>query len=628
MLAGDMMKLPGFWFLCTCCWLAGILVSIQASTSGGCSSCPLTYAPVVDADTGLPFYNECVAKCQLSPGANLVPAGSRRAAAADRSASASSQPDFLKLVPAPTAEASKDGGEVTSDTILRFTRQGYNYVGRTGLSAMLHDDKVTDKDTVTSGDANNTATAALSRTNEHLRNQDGATNGPTVTLRVIYPQGDLYMKVWNQSELKALVKKHTGPKSDSARLSLASIPAVEAADSDDNIPAPPMQAVSGIPSRQSARRLLRVKALGVDDRGEVPSPSYPYTAVSLLSTGCTGALVGPTGRLVLTAGQCLYKYNNDTKSPVSWYSNVTVAPSFHNRTVAPFGWIPAEGADVQVMWKSEGIWAANIGILRLAYHCNLPGSFSFGVRCGPLTQTLTTAGYPMDKPQFTMWMQSTVVTTDMCSGGEEKVFPFDAADGQVGSPFWNSENSVRFVLSRGSCCSNVGGAVAITPTYYFWMLDYTETNIVTTPVYNLVGGANRDQYIRCDAKSLRCLGTKTSSLSTSFYAYPVYSTSKYALRIPNTSLCLSLLQTNNISTPSVGLLKCNIDTFTFPPNSLWNFVTLDNIAVALTDSGFNLLWNGDTRQLTAVQNCALLSSPSQCKWYLEKIVSAAKKTVI
>lgn len=28
-------------------------------------SCPLTYAPVVHPDTGLPFFNECLARCQL-----------------------------------------------------------------------------------------------------------------------------------------------------------------------------------------------------------------------------------------------------------------------------------------------------------------------------------------------------------------------------------------------------------------------------------------------------------------------------------------------------------------------------------------------------------------------------------
>ncbi|GIL56717.1 hypothetical protein Vafri_12034 [Volvox africanus] len=405
MLVGDMMKLAGFWFLCTCWWLTGFIVSIQSSTSG-CSSCPLTYAPVVDADTGLPFYNDCVAKCQLGPGANLVPAGSRpvrSAAAVGRSSSAASfQPDFLKLVPEPTAEASKDGGEVTSDTILRFTNQGYFYVGRPGFIAKNDHDEITDQDTGTSGDANNTAaiapaptetTAALSRANG---NQGGASDRPTVTLRIVYPNGDMYMKVWNPTELKALVKKHTGPKSESARLSLASIPAVEAADSNGNVPAPPIQAVSLIPSRQAARRLLRSKALGFDDRREVPSPSYPYTAISLVSTGCTGAMVGPTSRLVLTAGQCLFKFNHETKKPVGWYSNVTVAPSFHNRTVAPFGWIPSDGADVQVMWQNEGTWAANIGILRLAYHFNLPGTLNFGFRCGPLTQTLTTAGYPSD----------------------------------------------------------------------------------------------------------------------------------------------------------------------------------------------------------------------------------------
>ncbi|GIM03942.1 hypothetical protein Vretimale_8600 [Volvox reticuliferus] len=538
-----------FWVFCTYCLASSSFVSIQALAKGdGCSSCPLTYAPVVDEGTGLPFYNDCVAKCQLGPGAKLIAAGSRRggsAAAGRRRASEVSEPDFMKLVPAPTVEGSKDGGVATSDTMLRFIQQGYLYVGRPGFIEKPNAEEIIEQNSAMHGNAhNNVAIAAATETTATAAypanvNQAGDdSGGPMVSLRMVYPDGHMYMKVWNQNELKSLVKKHTGPKSDSARLSRARVPA-DVTDNNGNVKASPIQAAISTPSRHSAHhRLLRAnKAL--DDR-------------------------------------------------------------------------------------REGYWGANIGILQLSYHNDLPGALAFGFRCTPLTYSLTTAGYPSDKPAGTMWMQSTNATTDMCSGEEEKIFSFDAADGQVGSAFWDSENSVRFVLSRGSCCNKFGGAVAITPAYYSWIAEFTETRIKNPSTkYILVGGVNRDQYIRCDIKSLRCLGTKIPSSGTNFYAYPVYNSSKYALRVPDTALCLSLLRMDNTSALYVGLYKCNVDTFTFAPYNLWNFVTWENISVARTDSGYYMWWAGDNKQPTVVQTCT--SSPSQCTWSLNKISPLAKK---
>ncbi|GIL76946.1 hypothetical protein Vretimale_8600 [Volvox reticuliferus] len=623
-----------FWVFCTYCLASSSFVSIQALAKGdGCSSCPLTYAPVVDEGTGLPFYNDCVAKCQLGPGAKLIAAGSRRggsAAAGRRRASEVSEPDFMKLVPAPTVEGSKDGGVATSDTMLRFIQQGYLYVGRPGFIEKPNAEEIIEQNSAMHGNAhNNVAIAAATETTATAAypanvNQAGDdSGGPMVSLRMVYPDGHMYMKVWNQNELKSLVKKHTGPKSDSARLSRARVPA-DVTDNNGNVKASPIQAAISTPSRHSAHhRLLRAnKAL--DDRREVASPSYPYTAVSFLSTNCSGAFIGPTNRLVLTAAQCLFGYNHTTNQTVGWYPNISVAPSVHSSNAPPFGWIPTETAEVQMKWQQAGYWGANIGILQLSYHNDLPGALAFGFRCTPLTYSLTTAGYPSDKPAGTMWMQSTNATTDMCSGEEEKIFSFDAADGQVGSAFWDSENSVRFVLSRGSCCNKFGGAVAITPAYYSWIAEFTETRIKNPSTkYILVGGVNRDQYIRCDIKSLRCLGTKIPSSGTNFYAYPVYNSSKYALRVPDTALCLSLLRMDNTSALYVGLYKCNVDTFTFAPYNLWNFVTWENISVARTDSGYYMWWAGDNKQPTVVQTCT--SSPSQCTWSLNKISPLAKK---
>ncbi len=78
-----------------------------------------------------------------------------------------------------------------------------------------------------------------------------------------------------------------------------------------------------------------------------------------------------------------------------------------------------------------------------------------------------------------MWTQSISTSDDVCSGGAEHRFRFDSAKGQSGSAFWTSVNgnpTARFVLSNSNTQSN--GAVAINPTFYSWMLDYQNRNIM------------------------------------------------------------------------------------------------------------------------------------------------------
>jgi hypothetical protein len=77
-----------------------------------------------------------------------------------------------------------------------------------------------------------------------------------------------------------------------------------------------------------------------------------------------------------------------------------------------------------------------------------------------------------------MWSQLTGTTTDVCSGTAAKYFDFDAAQGQSGSSFWTpNDYTARFVLSNGGAAKG-NGAVAITPTYYSWISDFTEKYIM------------------------------------------------------------------------------------------------------------------------------------------------------
>lgn len=61
-----------------------------------------------------------------------------------------------------------------------------------------------------------------------------------------------------------------------------------------------------------------------------------------------------------------------------------------------------------------------------------------------------------------------------------------------------------------------------------------------TPTRILVGGGNQDLFVRCDTTSWRCVGVRSRSSATRFYAYPIASTDNFALQIPGTTLCLNL----------------------------------------------------------------------------------------
>ncbi|GIL56760.1 hypothetical protein Vafri_12069, partial [Volvox africanus] len=593
----DRVRIMDKLFICAF-WLAAAFfyAAVVQASSSGCSSCPLTYAPVVDADTGLPFYNDCVAKCQLGAGANLVPAGSRRGgntAAAGRSASASSQPDFLKLVPAPTA--TNVGGEVKAETIQRFSSEGYFYVGRPGFI----DKPPVDVMSAPSGDVKNaTNSAAEARAKNNNGNQGGASDGPTVTLRMFYPEGDLYMKVWKQTELRALVQKHTGPKSETANLSRATVP----------------QATGNDSTTLPARRLLGSAIYGSDDRREVTNLVYPYTAISRTSTGCTGAMVGATGRLVLTAAQCVYNNGVNPSAPVGFYSNILITPGLYRGGISNYGTHPVGLLQVHTTWSSQRLWEGNIAVIQLAYHYKACGSLGYAYTCGSSGYSLYTAGYPADKSLYTMWVQSAAVTTDVCSGSAEKVFPFDAADGQVGSPFWTtSDYMTRFVLSRGICCSG-NGAVAITPTYFSMINDFTSNYILTTPTYILVGGPSRNQFVRCDTSSWVCTGTTSRTSATRFYGYPIAAQNKAAFRVPGTSLCLSLRSTTSIG--NVNLYSCDTTSFNFYTNELWNIGLYNNVPVLLTDNGGFMWWGGSGVQMKTSSSCSS-STAGSCTWKVE-----------
>ncbi len=84
----------------TLCPLLLSLTLFRAATD--CASCPSSYQPVVDIVTGLPFYNACLAKCQLGPGALLQPADAVQTPKSGGQPLAEGAAEVINILPPPT----------------------------------------------------------------------------------------------------------------------------------------------------------------------------------------------------------------------------------------------------------------------------------------------------------------------------------------------------------------------------------------------------------------------------------------------------------------------------------------------------------------------------------------------
>ncbi len=193
----------------------------------------------------------------------------------------------------------------------------------------------------------------------------GVSDSDTIlAMRMVAPYGDVYMRVITPKERKAMIKTYA-KDSTFARLAMGSPGTPNAStntsstNTTDTLPTP---ASHQQPPPRSSRRSLHTHAANSifdgDSRWEVTNVQYPNTAVTWLNYRaydpttqkwgdymCSGALVGATGRLVLTAGHCLFENGN-------WGNSFRVAPG-HNRNGAPYGWHDAEMAETLTAWRNS-----------------------------------------------------------------------------------------------------------------------------------------------------------------------------------------------------------------------------------------------------------------------------------
>jgi V8-like Glu-specific endopeptidase len=122
---------------------------------------------------------------------------------------------------------------------------------------------------------------------------------------------------------------------------------------------------------------------------------YPYTAVGLLSNGCSGTLIGK--RFVLTAAYCIF--NPESKQ---WEQNLDFYPAINGET-RPYDGVQWKNAWVTKGFAEQGSWDLAFGLVELQSDVgDQNGWFGYGhVPQFPKGPAMT--GYPANVPDFTMW---------------------------------------------------------------------------------------------------------------------------------------------------------------------------------------------------------------------------------
>lgn len=180
-------------------------------------------------------------------------------------------------------------------------------------------------------------------------------------------------------------------------------------------PAAQLDALTGMSmSRDGKARAVKVpnrlkgmilKGKGAQAIQEAPKPGklvpikdttqYPYTAVGLLSNGCSGTLIGK--RFVLTAAYCIF--NPESKQ---WDQNLDFYPGINGES-RPFGGVQWKNAWVTKGFAEKGDWNLAFGLVELQSDVGEQnGWFGFG-HLPQIPKGPAMTGYPAGVPDFTMW---------------------------------------------------------------------------------------------------------------------------------------------------------------------------------------------------------------------------------
>lgn len=399
-----------------------ILAIVCKAAAQGCS----LEKGLVCGDDGFTYQNACLAASQGVKVAHQNPCSGR-----NKSADVAVPASLLA-----TGKLDTNGSIDTAD-IVRFQGEGFKLVGRVKL-------------------VDTPLSRPMAEPNSKLSSERSR---PLVAARIT-PTGHLYLRL-ETSFLTALAG--TGQAAESPPFNPAG-----------NITAP------------SSRKLL---IWGADGRVQVTSRPFPYSAVGHISAadfagrgyGCSGALIEQAS--IFTAGHCVFDaYYNQFSSALYFYpgrlSRTDITGWYYWRYATTW-WASAHGLCTSDVVCDNKVFRFDWAVVRVSEPIGRTRGV-LGIKYDAKKQgyTVTSAGYPGDKPYATMWKTSGKLNPfngadsgidDIVNGVVDS--DLDIYGGQSGSNVWDSSYYTRALVNSMSSNGRAHHRTVTRTIYHLVMKD-------------------------------------------------------------------------------------------------------------------------------------------------------------
>lgn len=415
--------------LLSLCLMAVLSAASAAAPPEGCQLCDLAYSPV--CKDGIEYQNECIALCQ-----GIYNAGRCQVAGAMQSG--------MQMLSATLQSASDNQhtyvteGTVTWPEMSEMAAQGYVFTGRGRLAEWRQQERkhysAEDLQQLHTKYITSSSSSSSTAQQQGKQQQEPGRRHVIVT----YPGGNVYVQSTPHALPAGNPRHHTQPSHFAANSTTETSSTTTTTTG----------------ASKHHRRLQAIN--GPDDRVEITEDLKPTTAVALFANPvgdylytCSAALISPS--VALTAAHCIF--DNDTKQFFD-VGPMRVIPSMHSGGVDSFGSSSITRAVTYKAFTEDGDPSFDVAVLYLnrSFSAAGVGYFLTGYECGDNTYDLTTAGYPGDMPQATMWMSRCSINTEMCVN-DLILHTCDSASGQSGSGMWTTEQEDTHTIRMVHTCT-------------------------------------------------------------------------------------------------------------------------------------------------------------------------------